>query len=473
MVALGSISSWQPGRGAVTTWTASLDSRRLAQHAERDPLPPSPQQARHLWAMRAGAGELPRLIVVAWDIPGHCDIAAMTTAVNAHVRRHDTYHSMFEFENDTIVRHTIDAADIKFAPKSFGPMDADQIRAHSLQTTPCALSWDCFTFGIVQQQDHFTFYASVDHLHFDLTSSTLVFVDIHLAYHDLVRGQTVALPAAGSYRDYTEDRQAKVADMTLHSPAIKDWIAFADAADGDWPSFPLPLGDTSSHHRGDFLTLQLLDTEETESFDIVCREAGARFSGGVMACAALADHEFTGGSTFHGFTPSDTRTAAERLTLGWCASLFPVTVPIGDGGFGATVRAAQQSFDARKPLGDVPFERVLQLASADGPEVALPTQLPMMLSYMDFRNVPVAELWAHAGFGVYAENLSFGGVNTWITRHAGGTDITVSFPDNPDARRSVRTYTAALARVFGDVAAVTGAWIDEITRHANTGSTPA
>ena len=60
-----------------------------------------------------------------------------------------------------------------------------------------------------------------------------------------------------------------------------------------------------------------------------------------------------------------------------------------------------------------------------------------------------------------------------ITRHAGGTDITVSFPDNPDARRSVRTYTAALARVFGDVAAVTGAWIDEITRHANTGSTPA
>ena len=75
----------------------------------------------------------------------------------------------------------------------------------------------------------FTFYASVDHLHFDLTSSTLVFVDIHLAYHDLVRGQTVALPAAGSYRDYTEDRQAKVADMTLHSPATKDWIAFADA----------------------------------------------------------------------------------------------------------------------------------------------------------------------------------------------------------------------------------------------------
>ncbi len=473
MVAIGSINSWQPGGGDVTTWTASSGSRQLARNAKRDPLPPSPQQARHLWAVRAGGGELPRLIVVAWDIPGSCDIAAMTAAVDAHVRRHDTYRSMFEFENDTIVRRTIEPADIEFVPTSFGPMDADQIRAHSLRTTPCSLSWDCFTFGIVQKPDHFTFYASVDHLHFDLTSSALMFLDIHVAYHDLVRGQTVALPPAASYRDYTEDRRVKVADMTLQSPAIGDWIAFAEAADGDWPSFPLPLGDTSPHNRGGFLTLQLLDTEQTESFDIVCREAGARFSGGVMACAALADHQFTGRTTFHGFTPSDNRTAAERLTLGWCASLFPVTVPIGDGGFAATVRAAQRSFDARKHLADVPFERVLQLAATDGLKIALPSRLPMMLSYMDFRKLALSELWKHTGFGVYAEDLSFGGVNAWITRHAGGTDVTISFPDNPEARRSVRAYIAVLARLFGDVAAVTDAWVDQITRHANAGYTPA
>ena len=35
-------------------------------------------------------------MVVSWDIPGICDIAAMTRAITTHVRRHDTYHSAFE-----------------------------------------------------------------------------------------------------------------------------------------------------------------------------------------------------------------------------------------------------------------------------------------------------------------------------------------------------------------------------------------
>ena len=48
--------------------------------------------------------QLPRLMVVAWDIPGVCDIPAMTATINAHVRRHDAYHDWFEFENGVFVR---------------------------------------------------------------------------------------------------------------------------------------------------------------------------------------------------------------------------------------------------------------------------------------------------------------------------------------------------------------------------------
>ena len=476
MVALGSINSWQPGDGVVTTWTASPASRRLAQRAARDPLPPSSQQASHLRAIYRGGAmgrEFPRLIVVAWDIPGVCDITAMTTAITAHVRRHDTYRSRFDVDDDAIARRTLAPEDIELAPETFGPMDAEQIRTHSLTTTPGTLEWDCFTFGIVQKPDHFTFYASVDHLHFDLTSGGLIFLDIHLAYQALVANQPITLPEAGSYRDYTAGQQATIATMTSQSPAIKGWIDFAADAEGDWPSFPLPLGDTLSHNRGDFVSAQLLDAEQTESFDIVCREAGARFSGGVMACAALSDHEFTGRSTFQGFTPSDTRTLAEAMTLGWCASLFPVTVPIGDGEFGKMARAAQQSFDARRNLSQVPLERVLEQAMADEIDIRLPRQMPMMLSYLDVRKFPVAEMWARTGFGVYADNLSHGGINAWITRHAGGTGLTVSFPDNPEARQSVDRYVAVLTRVFQDVAAATADWLDEITRHANNGYTPA
>ena len=107
MVALGPINSWQPAQGPVTTWTASDASRDIMAKADRDPLPPSFQQASHLRAAfygRALGRQLPRLMVVSWDIPGTCDIVAMTTAINTHVRRHDTYHSSFGFENGNIFR---------------------------------------------------------------------------------------------------------------------------------------------------------------------------------------------------------------------------------------------------------------------------------------------------------------------------------------------------------------------------------
>lgn len=471
MEAFGPINSWKPGDGDVTTWTASSASRRLVQCADADPLPPSAQQAGHLRVAFHGGQlgrELPRLMVVAWDIPGVCDIAAMTKAVTAHVRRHDTYHSGFSFENDVIVRRTTAAEDIEFVPTSYGHMAAEEIRTHALTTTPGTLSWDCFTFGVVQKPDHFTFYASVDHLHIDAMSAGVIFLDIHLMYQDLSQGQATALPEVSGYRDYTARQQQHVAATTLESPEIADWISFAQNNNGNWPSFPLPLGDTWSDSKGNFVTVELLNAEQTEAFDTVCREAGARFSGGTMACAALAEHQITGAETFHGFTPSDTRREADALSVGWFASLFPVTVPVGTGDFATAARAAQDSFDARRPLAGVPFERVLELAPADQLGISLPTKSSMMVSFMDFRKIPVAELWEQTNFGVYGDRLSHGGINMWINRNRTRTTVTVSFPDNGEARHSVHRYIAVLAQVFADVAHITAEWIEQIAHHANS-----
>ena len=114
MVAIGSISSWNPGRGPVTTWTASPASRDVMARAEQDLLPPSFQQAQHLRTAHFARNldrEVPRLIMAAWDVEGWCDVAAMTEAINAHIRRHDTYHSAFDVQGDEaeiITRRTVD-----------------------------------------------------------------------------------------------------------------------------------------------------------------------------------------------------------------------------------------------------------------------------------------------------------------------------------------------------------------------------
>jgi hypothetical protein len=261
--------------------------------------------------------------------------------------------------------------------------------------------------------------------------------------------------------------------MDLSSPEIRDWITFAQDTGGDWPSFPLELGDTWTNNKGDFITVDLLNGEETEAFDDACRSVGARFSGGVTACAALAEYHLTGKTTYHGFAPSDTRMAGvETLSVGWFAGLFPVTVPIGDGCFGDVARAAQKSFDANRSLASVPLERVLEVAPVSQLGVELPTKPMMMVSFLDFGKIPVASLWGETNFGTYGDNLSRGGINLWINRHADRTTVTVSFPDNSIARDSVHRYIAALTEVFTDVArTATEDWIEEVARHANSTAT--
>lgn len=460
MVSLGNINEWQPPYGPVTMWMAAPSSYDAARAAPRSALPPSYQQAQHLWAAHHGEvlnRQLPRLMIVAWDIPGVCDAPAMTTAINAHVLRHDTYHSWFEFEDGVIVRRAIDDPEaIDFVPMACGHMTTEMVRTHVLTSTPGTLEWGCFTFGIVQHADYFNFYASVDHLHIDGLSAGLIFLDIHLTYQELAQGvyrhQPAPPPQVSSYRDYVARQRETVASLSLSSPEIKDWIAFARDTDGEWPNFPLPLGDTWATSKGDLLTVELLDAADTETFDGICAAAGARFMGGVLACTALAERELTGSETYHGFTARDTRLpGSEAMTVGWFARLIPVTVPTAGGSFSEAARAAQKSFDAAKVLADVPVERVFELASPEELGIKLPTRPPMMLSFLDFRKIPLAGLWTETNWGTYGDNLSHGGINMWINRQAASTTVTISFPDNEIARESVHRYIAALARAFARV----------------------
>lgn len=483
MDAIGPINTWNPGAGPVVTWTASASARQAVASSPVDDLPATFQQSGHLRAAFYGrqlGRELPRLMVVSWDIPGICDIAAMTEAITTHVRRHDTYHSAFEVnafevyasdaQDVVITRRTLTDTDrIEFTPVLAGFMSPDQIREHVTTTTPNTLEWDCFSFGVVQNADHFSVYASIDHLHIDLLSGAMIFADIHSAYAGLTTGQAVELPPVSGYRDYNGRQQAKMASMTLESTEIQEWIDFARDTDGQWPSFPLPLGDAYSTTAGSFVTEELLDAEQTRSFDTACRAAGARFSGGVMACAALAEHRLIGTETFHGFTPSDTRVpGTDSMSVGWFASLFPVTVPVADNDFTSAARAAQESFDTSKHLSSVHFERVTQLASLQELGIKPPSKSAMMVSYADFRKMACAELIDRSNFGTYGDNLSHGGVNVWINRHTDATTVTVSLPDNAEAHESVARYISVLKQAFAEAAGQTESWINDVTVHANS-----
>ena len=463
MVAIGSINGWTPGRGPVITWTASPASREIMARAPFDPMPASFQQADHLQTARkakAAGRDVPRLIMSAWDVDGWCDVAAMTEAINTHIRRHDTYHSAFDVTEGSVSRRTVEDPElIEFLPTALGFMEQDEIRALARTATPNTLEWDCFTFGIVQKADHFTVYANIDHLHTDGMSAGLIYRDIHLTYQAIKHDVPSPLPSTGGYRDFAARQRLQVQAMTADSRPVKDWADFAREADGAWPAFPLGLGD-AANTAGGVLTVELLDADETEAFDTACRAAGARFSGGVMACAAMADRHFTGAETYHTYTPSDTRSReVEAHSAGWYASLFPVSVPVHEDDFARTARAAQKSFDANKHLSSIPFTRAVELVGADDLGATLPTGPSMMVSLMDFRQMADADA---SRLGLYMDNLSHGDVNTWVIRHPDRTTVTVSFPDTQEARHSVHHFIGVLRSAFTDAAELTTGWIDEI-----------
>lgn len=460
MVALGhlaleTVRNWVPPAGSVWLWRASPAALNSARQAPTSAVPPSYIQARHLRGYRdqvARGLDMSRLVVAALDIRGQCDIRAMTYVINSHLRRHDTYRSWFEFANTgQIVRHTIsDPADIELIPVEHGEMTPTQWQDYIL-ATPSPLEWDCFRFAIIQRDDHFTLCIAIDHLHVDATFVNAMFLEIQGMYDALMDGAgPTSLPAAGSYDDYCLREHTYTSALTLDSPEIRQWVDFFESNGGSLPCFPLPLGDTSLVAAGELLTLQLMDARQTARFEAACTSAGARFSGGVFACAALTEYILTDSATYSAVTPTSTRsTPAELMTTGWFIGHIPFEVRVGPS-FSDTVRSAQEAFDSSTHLANVPFERVLELApwlKKPPPRGGFP-----MLSFLDAGVPPLSAVIAanldRMKTKVFSDGRIAARVCMWVNRFHEETTITASFPNNPIAHESVARYLETMKSVF-------------------------
>jgi mycolipenoyl-CoA---2-(long-chain-fatty acyl)-trehalose mycolipenoyltransferase / long-chain-acyl-CoA---trehalose acyltransferase len=476
MVAIKAIHDWIGASGSVVSWHPSPASRAKLEKAPVSDVPASYQQAQHIrgyLSHLAGGTDMARLNIPAWDMPGQCDLRAMTHVINAYLRRHDTYHSWFELtDSDEIVRHTAtNPRDVNFVPTKHGEMTATEWREHVL-ATPNPLQWDCFSFGIIQRADHFTFYISIDHLHTDAMFMGLVLVEIHMMYAALAGGAApIPLPPAGSYADYCVRQHDMLSALTLETPEVREWISFAERNDGTMPHFPFPLGDPPWSVTGDLVTVRLMDKQQSDRFEAACTAAGARFIGGVFACAALAQQALTGSTDYHVITPTTTRqTPAEFQTTGWFTGVVPVSVAVDPASFAETARAAQASFDSRLSLGPIPFDRVLELA--DGvlglrtPDPGVP-----MVSFLDAGLPPlsasiIAE-WERMNGKVYSDARSAYQIGIWVNRGERETSVTVAFPNNPIARESIDRYLTAMTGIYQSVA--DGATLAPVRSHVRHG----
>jgi hypothetical protein len=273
-------------------------------------------------------------------------------------------------------------------------------------------------------------------------------------YNALLSGAPpIPLPPVAGHDDFCVWESQYTSTLTLDSPSVRKWIEFAENNGATLPDFPLPLGDLSVSSGGDVLVEQLMNPQQTAKFESICVAAGARFSGGLFACAALAQYELTGAEIYYGITPTDKRRSqAEYAAMGWFTGMIPFAVPVDPGSFRETARAAQASFDANIDLANVPFHRVLELAPwlrKWGPNFT-------MLNYMDAGLLPgfavVASHIARSNASVYCDPRDPAHVYLSVVRLFDEVSLMMNFQNNPVAPESAIRYAKAMKSVFTRVA---------------------
>ena len=423
-------------------------------------MPVSYMQSQHLrnYTQRKAAGlNFSRQIIASCEVAGQCDISAMDHAVNTYLRRHDTFRSWFkEGDDGQFVRHAIENPDdIEFVPVDQGNLSVDEIHAHVVGI-PNPLEWGCFTFGIIQNENHFTFFAAMDHVHGDATLIGTTMMEANGMYSAMSgSGQALTLPDAGSFDDFCVREREYTSALTLESPGVRAWIEFAENNQDGFPEFPLPLGNPNESTSSAWTSEVLLSPAQTERFDAACSAAGARFVGGLFACLGLVEHEFTGALTYYGLTPRDSRTAGDNfMTQGWFTGLIPITVPVAATSFSDAAWAAQQSFDSGLDMARVPYYRVLELAPwLNWPQPNLPVS-----NFLHGGAAPLNAILAAGdmglanNIGMYPDNRFSYQLTIYIFRYGEGTVMAIMHPDNPVAEKSVTRYLEAMKSVSSRVA---------------------
>jgi hypothetical protein len=469
------IELWLPAPGELLEFVPTERTRAAADQAPISSARPSSIQASHIQTAmdrRARGYDWSPWLAFAFHVPAALDRAALGAAFSEFVTRHGTLLSWFEGDVADLQRRVIAPQDVELEITSRGQArstdEARQLITERFSANTSPLTWPSFIAGAIDHDsfpDHdpasptagFTVYYGVDHSHTDGVSILLGVEELYELYQRKLAGNPEPLAPVGSYVEFSAAERDLEETLTLDSPAVAVWIAALSETGFALPSFALPVGlepgETAPSTR---MLRDLADAATVDAFEQVVKAAGGSMAAGWFAALATVDTELAGREYYIGLNAVSTRfDPIYRTAQGWFINLVPVTANLTEAQtFEQRVAAMQRSLDRSRAAAPMPARAIVNAVMAamgNGSEVSS-TAVPPMVSYIDMRRFPGAEIPGVDQITALGGPGNTGDVSFWINRRSERTYVMASFPNTPAAQESVSAYLAALADVVARTA---------------------
>ncbi|GHC32046.1 condensation domain-containing protein [Streptomyces cinnamoneus] len=434
------ILDWRPEPGEVVEFELATD-RTPVPHD----VPASHFQQAHLRlaaAHRAAGRRQSPWVAMVFDLPGRADLDALTDAWQGLVRRHEAFHTWYEPESEDLTGFRLPPGSLTVHPVRVGDLTStDELRAyvHRRMDEQTWTGRPGLLAGVIRRDTASTVYFAIDHAYTDGHSLALLFDEICSRYHAARSGTPIDLPPAPGYLDCNRRERRRSASLTAAAPELAAWSEFLAVRDGDFPRFPVELGnDADALLPGRRLQYPVLTDAEARAFRAHCARHRGGFGAGAFAALALAQWEFTGNDVYRVLTAVSTRAYPRLLPVhGWLVNLVPLLFRLpASPTFADAIAAAQQGFQRARAGYDVPLHRALELL-LDGGDVP---SIPPMVSYVDGRAAPGSRDYLRANATVLTGPDNASGVSMWFNWFPDRADVVASIPDTPEATAGVPKY---------------------------------
>lgn len=273
-----------------------------------------------------------------------------------------------------------------------------------------------------------------DHSHVDAWSLLVLARDLSSCVEDLVSGREPGadLPEAEAFQEHTLMLQRR---PEAPVGVVARWRDILDAGGGTMPRFPLDLGDLSSPVPEVVEIRDVFDAEELETVEAFAAQRGVRLIAVAVAVMTRLADELVG-QPLRAVFPVHSRDDPRWFgSVGWFITNSVIENSSAD--YAGSYQAVKEAIK----LGSYPLEPIMK------PYGGMPQDAGMFaMSWLDHRKLPVNVDEQMDPQHVSAV-IETDGVMIWFVVNHTGMHLRCRYPDNRQARRSMRTWLAGL--VYG------------------------